>query len=298
MPLRQIPVPSLEGRLCLVTGAASGIGRATAVQAAAAGARLVLTDVRAADLDAVAAELGERVVMHRAIDITDHDAVRALADDVHAAHGSVDMAMNIAGIATWGAVENLSHEQWRRTIDVNLMGPIHVIECFVPAMIDARRGGQLVNVSSAAGLFGLPWHAPYSATKFGLRGVSEVLRFDLHRHRIGVTLVCPGGVDTPLTSTVDVAGVDMTTVSGLVERFRRHAVTPEHAAKKILAGATRNRYMVYTSPDIRFGFAAQRYFPRGYEAVMRAANYVFVSQLSRGSSPSGRRSMAPTSRKP
>src|SRR3546814_12206274 len=74
------------------------------------------------------------------------------------------------------------------------MGPIHVMECFVPPMIAAGHGGHLVNVSSAAGLFGLPWHAAYSASTFGLRGISEVLRFDLARHGIGVSLVCPGRV--------------------------------------------------------------------------------------------------------
>src|SRR5699024_11740781 len=112
----------------------------------------------------------------------------------------------IAGISTWGTIDRLSHEHWRRTVDIDLMGPIHVMECFVPPMIEAGRGGQLVNVSSAAGLFGLPWHAPYSAAKFGLRGVSEVLRFDLKRHHIGVSLVCPGGVDTGLVNTLEVAG--------------------------------------------------------------------------------------------
>src|SRR3954452_24039646 len=120
----------------------------------------------------------------------------------------MDVVMNIAGIATWGTVERLSHDDWRRVVDVNLMGPIHVIETFLPAMIEAGRGGHLVNVSSAAGLFGLPWHAPYSAAKFGLRGGSEVLRFDLRRHGIGVSLVCPGGVDTGLVGTLKIAGVD------------------------------------------------------------------------------------------
>ena len=109
-----------------------------------------------------------------------------MAAEIHDEHGSLDVVMNIAGIAIWGTVETLSHEQWQRVIDVNLMGPIHVVECFVPPMIAARRGGHLVNVSSAAGIFGLPWHAPYSTTKFGLRGLSEVLRFDLRRHDIGV----------------------------------------------------------------------------------------------------------------
>ena len=145
------------------------------------------------------------------------------------AHGSVDVIMNIAGIAVWGTTETLSHDQWRRVVDVNLMGPIHVLECFVPAMISAGRGGHIVNVSSAAGLFGLPWHAPYSAAKFGLRGVSEVLRFDLHRHDIGVSLVCPGAVDTGLVNTIEISGVDRgsPTIQRLTARFRRTAVTPE-----------------------------------------------------------------------
>jgi NAD(P)-dependent dehydrogenase (short-subunit alcohol dehydrogenase family) len=275
------PVPSLDGRLCLVTGAASGIGRATALAAAQQGARLVLTDVQAEGLDAVAREAGGAVALHRALDITDVEAVRGLAADVHAAHGSVDVAMNIAGIATWGSVQELSHEQWRRTIDVNLMGPIHVIETFVAEMIRARRGGQLVNVSSAAGLVGLPWHAPYSATKFGLRGVSEVLRFDLRRYRIGVTLVCPGGVDTPLTGTVDIAGIDSQAphMQRLTERFRRHGKSPEHAARCILDGVTHNRYLVYTSVDIRALHALQRFAPPLYAAGMQLANNRFVKEI-------------------
>src|SRR4051812_17201417 len=275
------PVPSLAGRLCVITGAASGIGRATARLAARRGARLVLTDVRGDELDAVAQELGPAVVAQRALDIADPEAVRAFAEDVHAAHGSVDVVMNIAGIATWGAVERLSHEQWRRTIDVNLMGPIHVIESFVPAMIEARRGGQLVNVSSAAGLMGLPWHAPYSATKFGLRGVSEVLRFDLRRHRIGVTLVVPGGVDTGLVDTVDIAGVDKTDpgMRGLTEQFQRRAKTPDQAAERILDGVVRNRYLVYTSNDIRLGYLVQRYVPPLYELGMRLGNDRFVAEM-------------------
>ena len=281
------PVPSLAGRLCVITGAASGIGRATARLAARGGARLVLTDVRADGLDDVARELGDQVVAYRALDITDVDAVRAFAEDVHTAHGSADVVMNIAGIATWGAVERLSHEQWRRTVDVNLMGPIHVIESFVPAMVAARRGGQLVNVSSAAGLMGLPWHAPYSATKFGLRGVSEVLRFDLRRQRIGVTLVCPGGVDTPLTATVDVAGVerDNPHMRKWTERFRRHAISPERAAEKIVDGVVRNRYLVFTSGDIRFFHAVQRHLPRTYAFFMQLVNYRFVAELERATSP-------------
>lgn len=283
MNLRRPPVPSLDGRLCLVTGAASGIGRATALAAAARGARVVITDVNAELLEEVGRELGDALVASRAFDITDIDAVRAFADDVHAQAGSLDVVMNVAGIATWGPVERLTHEQWRRTVDIDLMGPIHVIECFVPEMIRAGRGGQVANVSSAAGLIGMPWHAPYSAAKFGLRGVSEVLRFDLRRHNIGVTLVCPGGVDTPIAKTVDVAGFAPGAVSEsrFGKRFVKHAKSADHAADCILDGVVKNRYLVYTSGDIRVLHAIQRVFPPAYNLSMRVANRVMVNEFER-----------------
>jgi NAD(P)-dependent dehydrogenase (short-subunit alcohol dehydrogenase family) len=266
----------------LITGAASGIGRATARLAAARGARLVLTDVQHDALEQTAASLAPAVTAHRALDITELDAVRAFAEDVHREHGALDVAMNVAGIATWGPIERLTHVAWQRTIEVNLMGPIHVLETFVAEMVRAGRGGQLVNVASGAGLLGLPWHAPYSATKFGLRGISEVLRFDLRRHRIGVTLVCPGGVNTSLVDTVDIAGVQRESARAqrLTERFRSHAVTPERAAEKILDGLVRNRYLVYTSSDVRLAHALQRYVPPVYELAMRLGNDFFVAELA------------------
>src|SRR5690606_5980300 len=151
-------------------------------------------------------------------------------------------------------------------------GPIHVIESLVPAMVEAGRGGHLVNVSSAAGIIGMPWHAAYSASKFGLRGVSEVLRFDLARHGIGVSLVCPGGVSTPLTETVTIAGIDTASpgFAQLPARLRARAVTPEQAAESILEGVRRNRYWVYTPPDIRAIHWIQRHLPWLYVLAMRA----------------------------
>jgi NAD(P)-dependent dehydrogenase (short-subunit alcohol dehydrogenase family) len=169
-----------------------------------------------------------------ALDITDYDAVSAFGADIHSRHPAMDVVMNIAGISAWGTVDNLTHHHWRSMVDVNLMGPIHVIETFIPPMVSARRGGRLVNVSSAAGIVALPWHAAYSASKYGLRGVSEVLRFDLARHRIGVSVVVPGAVDTPLVQTVQIAGIDRDDpgVQRWVRRFSGHAVTPEKAAEK------------------------------------------------------------------
>src|SRR3954454_4033934 len=248
-----MPPRTVAGKRVLITGAASGIGRATAIASARKGAQVFLTDINDAPLNAVAEEIGAAVGYAKALDISDHAAVAAMADEMHAAHGSLGVVMNVAGIAIWGSLETLSHDQWRRVADVNLMGPSHGLECFVPKMIEAGRGEHVVNVSSAAGLFGLPWHAPYSAAKFGLRGVSEVLHFDLRRHDIGVSLVCPGAVDTGLVNTIEIAGVDRTspTIERFSARFRRSAVTPETAAARIIEGIERNRYWVYTSRDIR-----------------------------------------------
>ncbi|HZC70031.1 MAG TPA: SDR family oxidoreductase [Jatrophihabitans sp.] len=267
----------VEGNRVLITGAASGIGRALAAAAGRDGAQLVLTDRNASLLDQTAAELraaGARVVLARPADVSELAQVQSLADAVHADGGGVDIVMNVAGISAWGSVDRLEHRHWRAMVDVNLMGPIHVIESFVPEMIAARRGGHVVNVSSAAGLLGLPWHAAYSASKFGLRGVSEVLRFDLRQHHIGVSLVCPGGVATPLAETVEIAGVDQTgpRFKRMQEHFRRRAVPPEQAAAAILRGVRRNRYLVYTSHDVQLAYLLQRVCPPGYVLLMRGMN--------------------------
>jgi NAD(P)-dependent dehydrogenase (short-subunit alcohol dehydrogenase family) len=191
------------------------------------------------------------------------------------------VVMNIAGVSAWGTVSHLTHQHWESMVAVNLMGPIHVIETFVPPMVAAGRGGHLVNVSSAAGLVALPWHAAYSASKYGLRGLSEVLRFDLARHRIGVSVVVPGAVKTPLVHSVEIVGIDREDpqVSKWVDRFSGHAVSPESVADKILRGVTRNRYLVYTSNDIRALYTFKRLAWWPYSVTMRRVNLIFTRAL-------------------
>src|ERR1700757_883475 len=272
------------GKRCLVTGAASGIGRATALRLAAQGAELYLTDRNPDGLELTVADaraLGAQVPEHRALDISNYHDVAAFAADIHTRHPSMDVVMNIAGISAWGTVDRLTHEQWSKMVAINLMGPIHVIETFVPPMMAAGRGGHLVNVSAAAGLVALPWRAAYSASKYGLRGLSEVLRFDLARHRIGVSVVVPGAVKTPLANTVEIAGVDRegSRVARWVDRFGGHAVSPEKAADKILAGVARNRYLIYTSQDIRALYAFKRVAWWPYSVAMRQVNVIFTRAL-------------------
>lgn len=267
----------LDGSHVLITGAASGIGHATARAMAARGAHLYLTDLNDAGLRSTVEKVeraGGSVVLAQPADVASYDEVLRLGEAVHAHVPAVDVIMNVAGISAWGTVDQLEHRQWRAMVEVNLMGPIHVIETFVPAMIQAGHGGSLVNVSSAAGLLGLPWHAAYSASKFGLRGVSEVLRFDLRRHGIDVTLVCPGAVATPLAGTVEVAGIDSASPSftRLRGRFLRHAVSPERAAAVMVRAVERGDYLAFTSLDIRVLFFLQRHVEPAYRLVMRVMN--------------------------
>src|ERR1700744_4332166 len=281
---------TFAGKRCLITGAASGIGRATALKLAGQGAELYLTDCNADGLAQTVADarsLGAQVPEYRALDVSNYDEVASFSAEIHAKHPSMDIVMNIAGVSAWGTVDRLTHEQWTRMISINLMGPIHVIENFVPPMVAARNGGHLVNVSSAAGLIGLPWHAAYSASKFGLRGLSEVLRFDLARHRIGVSVVVPGAVKTPLVNTVEIAGVDRDdpAVIRWVDRFAGHAVSPEKAAEKILSGVVKNRYLIYTSVDIRALYAFKRVAWWPYSVAMRHVNTLFARALRPAATP-------------
>ncbi|MDT5290200.1 MAG: hypothetical protein QOF88_5089, partial [Mycobacterium sp.] len=139
------------GKRCFLTGAASGIGRATALKLAAEGAELFLTDRNAEGLAETVADaraLGATVTAHRALDVSDYEQVAGFAADIHDAIGgpnpSMDVVMNIAGVSAWGTVSHLSHRHWESMVSINLMGPIHVIETFVPPMVAAGRGGHLV----------------------------------------------------------------------------------------------------------------------------------------------------------
>jgi short-subunit dehydrogenase len=149
-----------------------------------------------------------------------------------------------------------------------------VIQCFLPEMIKARRG-HVLNVSSAAGLTGAPWHIAYSATKWGLVGMSEVLRYDLRQHGLHVTVVCPGGVDTNMKNTIDIPAVDQNDPRSieLKARFTGHAITPEKAAERIISAVEHDRFLAFTSPDIQLVYYLKRFcFPLYHYIMIRISN--------------------------
>jgi NAD(P)-dependent dehydrogenase (short-subunit alcohol dehydrogenase family) len=262
---------SLKGKICLITGAGSGIGKDVAIAAARRGARLILTSQTQAKLDATVSHiqlLGGEVLYSDALDIACYESVRTFSKEVTERFGAIDILINVAGISLWGPVERLDYARWRKVIDINLFGTIHFIENFIPQMVAAKKGGHVVNVSSAAGMLGMPLHAAYSASKYGIVGITDVLYIDLKPHGISVSLVCPGAVRTPIMDSTEVIGANEQSREGFRKVFDRIAIPSARAAESIVRGIEKNRYLIYTNFDIRVLHRIKVHTPFLYRFLM------------------------------
>ena len=189
---------SFEGRVAVVTGGGSGIGRALSESFARERARVVVADVdpRAAEETAAAIRSAGGEAIAVPTDVADLASVQALADRAFAAWGAVHVLCNNAGGALWGGLETATHRDWQWAIGVNLWGVIHGVEAFVPRMIVGKQGGHIVNTASMAGLIASQGLGVYNTTKYAVVGLSETLAKDLRPYGIGVSVLCPMGVST------------------------------------------------------------------------------------------------------
>jgi len=275
-----------KGTRVFITGAASGMGMAAAIKCADLGAELFLTDANGEGLDKTAAlikESGGDLKESRALDIRDYEAVKNFADHIVDTYGPVEVLMNIAGIALFARPEDTDHERWKRVIDTNLWGPIHGVECFLPGMVRQGRG-HIVTVSSAAALIGWPWHVAYSTTKFGVLGMSEVLKIDMKKHNIGITVVCPGAVNTAMVQSTEIMGLDREEgeVKRYIDRFQKHAISPEDVADMIVEGVRKNRFLVITSFDIKLLYFLKKFFPPAYRLALGYMSKEFERLYDKG----------------
>jgi len=246
-------VASLNGKTALVTGAASGIGRAAALAFAQRGADLVICDIDEAGLASAAEEirgLGREVSTHR-VDVANADQMEAFAGEVHERCEAVDLLMNNAGVAIAGAFLDTSLADWDWILGINLRGVVHGCHFFIPNMVRARRGGHVINISSAAGYSTSSKLAAYNTTKFGVLGLSEALWDELRPHGIGVTAVCPGVIDTPITRNARLVGpMDAASMrEDIVRTYQRRRYTPDKVAEKILEAVQKNRVVAPVSPE-------------------------------------------------
>ncbi|MFD5592837.1 SDR family oxidoreductase [Streptomyces griseorubiginosus] len=264
------------GRLVLVTGAGSGIGRATAFAFAEAGARVVAVD-RDAETAARTAELsrllGAPEAWAETVDVSDEQAMEKLADKVAAEYGVVDVLVNNAGIGLGGPFLDTTTEDWRKVLDVNLWGVIHGCRLFGRQMAERGQGGHIVNTASAAAFQPSRALSAYGTSKAAVLMLSESLRAELAGRGIGVSAVCPGFVNTGITSTARFAGVDADE-----EKRRRKRATrlyglrnypPEKVADAILRAVVRNQAVVPVTPEARAAHVLARWAPKALRALAR-----------------------------
>ncbi len=253
----------LRGRLALVTGAGSGIGRATALALAGHGARLLLVD---RDGDA-AALLARSIDGAHAFtcDVSDPEAMERLASAVIGEHGVPDVVVNNAGIGIAGPFLDTEFSDWRQILDINVMGVVHGSRLFAQAMIDRGEGGQIVNTASAAAFQpqkGLP---AYSASKAAVLMLSECLRAEVLPYGIGVTAVCPGVIATNITRSTRYVGVDEDEQQRLRDHvtrvYRRRNFTPEQVAEEIVAAIAADKPVAVITPEAKVAHALSRFAP-------------------------------------
>jgi NAD(P)-dependent dehydrogenase (short-subunit alcohol dehydrogenase family) len=219
----------------VVTGGGSGIGRAVTLEAARRGARVFACDVDARGLDETVALAGA-AVEGRVVDVRDAAAMGAFCDEVHREAPGVDVLVNNAGVGLGARFQDTALEDWRWILDINLMGVVHGCHVFVPRMVARGRGGHVVNIASMAGFTPTAGTTAYCVTKAGVLMLSECMRIELEEHRIGVTAICPGLIDTAITRTSRWRGdFDHAAASQrMVEIFARRGYTPDRVARAIL----------------------------------------------------------------
>ncbi|HZY75205.1 MAG TPA: SDR family NAD(P)-dependent oxidoreductase [Jatrophihabitantaceae bacterium] len=234
----------IKGKVAVITGAGSGIGRALAYDLARRGAKLAISDVDTVGLAETAKQvrvIGAPVHEQR-LDVTDRAAVLAYADTVVAEYGTVNLVFNNAGIAFSGDVEAMAFEQIERVMDVDFWGVVNGTKAFLPHLI-ASGDGHVVNISSLFGLLAMPSQSAYNAAKFAVRGFTESLRQEMiiNRHPVQVTCVHPGGIKTAIARNAGaVEGKDPVKLAEFFDA-KLAKTSPEQAAKTILRAVTGNR---------------------------------------------------------
>jgi len=215
-----------------------------------------------AETEKAATGLGRRVISRR-VDVASAEEVRSFAEAVHREIDAVDILMNNAGVGLGAGTLHTSLEDWRWIIGINLWGVVHGCHFFVPPMVKRGRGGHVVNVSSAAGYVATEPLAAYSTTKFGVFGLSESMRQELKPHRIGVTTVCPGLINTPITQSSPLRGPEATPEARayMVDLYRRRNYTPERVAEGVLKAIGRNRGVAPISPEAWAMYLLKRLSP-------------------------------------
>ena len=258
------------GKVAVVTGAGSGIGRALAIELARSGASLAISDVDTEGLAATEERIkaiGAPVKSDR-LDVTEREAFEAYADAVVEHFGKVNQIYNNAGIAFTGDIEVSQYKDIERVMDVDFWGVVNGTKAFLPHLI-ASGDGHVVNVSSIFGLFSVPGQAAYNAAKFAVRGFTEALRQEMSMagHPVKVTTVHPGGIKTAIARNMTAAeGIDTKELAKTFDR-KLASTSPQKAARIILEAVRKNKARVLVGPDAKALDVIVRITGSGYQRL-------------------------------
>ncbi len=271
----------LIGRVAVVTGAGSGIGRASARILARHGARVHVADVNSSAAEQVAAEIqaaGGAAVAHT-LDVADPAAVEACAEVVYAAERGVDILHNNAGIGHGGNIEATTVEDWQRVIGVNLLGVAYGVQAFVPRMLAQGRPASVINTASMAGIVPTAKMAPYVASKFGVVGLTEALNAELSGRGIHVSAICPGIINTPIVATGIMRGDVAAMHDRATQYYATRGASPDEVAEAVLRTIANHRLIVpVPRRQVTVPYLLHRLSPQMAQPIARAFEWI----ISRG----------------
>jgi NAD(P)-dependent dehydrogenase (short-subunit alcohol dehydrogenase family) len=256
----------LKGRAAIITGAASGIGRALAHALARRGCHLALADVNMAGLEETAqrAATGVRITRH-SLDVGDAQAIAAFPDLVRAEHGRVDLLVNNAGVALGGTFEQIDEADFDWLLAINFFGAVRMTRAFLP-MLKASDDARIVNISSIFGIIAPPGQTAYCASKFAVRGFSESLRHELKDTSVGVTVVHPGGVATSIARNARHSQVlsPQELAIALASIEAKLKMPPSQAGETIVRGIEQRKPRIVVGNDAKFASLIERMAPVRY----------------------------------
>lgn len=262
------------GKVAVITGAASGIGRALALRCAREGMKIALADINPTKLAAIHSEISKlsAKVIAAQVDVSKDGQVKAFAEQCHSELGHTDLLFNNAGILRVGPTWSHSQEDWQKILGINVMGIINGVNAFVPSMIETGTPAHIVNTGSVGSLVAAPGMAQYTACKMAVRGITETLAYDLAaiQSPIDVSLLCPGPVLTSISDELlgiqdDQSAVD---ASDHLMAGEPGFITPDECAERVFTGIRARRFWIFTHPF-------NDYIQRKTQAIINDANPVY-----------------------
>lgn len=270
---------SFENKTAFVTGAASGIGLALSKALVARGANVMMADVDEGKLLAAAQSMGNSDCVHMVVcDVSDYASVQSAAAATLTRFGKVHLIFNNAGVSLAGQNGSIDVKDWRWIVDINLMGVVHGIECFLPIIQQQDEGGHIVNTASMAGHYASAYMSPYNTTKFAVVGYSEGLRLELENTKIGVSVLCPtwvrsniynahGGAPSLQTSDIDFTKSPAYQAS---KHIIDTGMPAEAFAELTLHAIIENRFYVFNDGEARVAIDARRdHILSDYDACLK-----------------------------